>query len=296
MLKCVVFLVTAYGYELLFKEQEKIEAQLAGGKLPFEIRRSDDFMGCTEYIECTEWIEYTKEDLLFITDDAKMLQQLLAGDYYGIAFYHEKNRDVFFEGAVYAVEDISQLSRRSYEEAYRRLARLPWDILETGRLKVRESTVEDVEAFYRIYADPSITCYMEDLFQDPDEERAYMETYIRQFYGFYGFGMWTVIYKETGQIIGRAGLSIREGYDLPELGFVIDVAFQKRGLAFEVCSEILRYAKAELLFDTVQALAEPENAASLRLLARLGFVFERIVVENGKTYHLLIKEQNENGI
>lgn len=287
MLKCVVFPVTAYGYQVISAGRAQMEKPLAENGVTlyaFEAgtaEEKDDFR---------KKINGSRFETLFVTDDPELLKKLLAGDCYAIAFYHEKNKEVFFRGALYAVEDVAQLTYHSCDEAYRRLAGIPWDILETDRLKVRESTVEDVEDFYRIYADPSITFYMEDLFQDPDEERVYMETYIKQFYGFYGFGMWTVILKETGQIIGRAGLSIREGYDLPELGFMIAVPFQKKGLAFEVCSAVLKYAREELFFDEVQALVEKENTASLRVLEKLGFYFRDEVTEKGKRYRLMIKE------
>ena len=130
---------------------------------------------------------------------------------------------------------------------------------------------------------------MEDLFQDPDEENAYMEAYIRQIYGFYGFGMWTVLLKNTGHVIGRAGLSIREGYELPELGFVIDVSHQGRGYALEACRAILTYAKEELCFEQVQALVRQENEASINLLKKLEFQYEKNVVERGQEYLFLIK-------
>ena len=184
---------------------------------------------------------------------------------------------------------MEELTYKAYDEVYRRLAGIPWDILETQRLKVRESTVGDVKEFYRIYREPSITYYMEDLFQDPDEENAYMEAYIRQIYGFYGFGMWTVLLKNTGEVIGRAGLSIREGYELPELGFAIDVSHQGRGYALEACRAILTYAKEELCFEQVQALVRQENEASINLLKKLEFQYERNVVERGQEYLLLIK-------
>jgi len=96
-------------------------------------------------------------------------------------------------------------------------------ILETDRCLVRETTVEDVEEFYRIYREPSITYYMEDLFPDPAEEREYVRNYIREIYGFYGYGLWTVLCKEKNEVIGRAGLSWRQGFDVPELGFVMKI-------------------------------------------------------------------------
>ena len=66
------------------------------------------------------------------------------------------------------------------------------------------------------------------LFPEKEAELAYMKAYISQIYGFYGYGLWSVLLKEEGRVIGRAGLSVREGYEFPELGFVIEAAYQKR--------------------------------------------------------------------
>lgn len=281
MLKCVVFAVTEYGLTYLSEKRDRIEKMLyaAGVKAAFTAKR--DFL----------WKENMQE-VLFITDHAEILERLLKEGFYVIGLYHDKNGDTIFKGTLYAVEDVEQLAFQAYDEAYRRLAGLPWNILETERLIVRESTVADVEEFYRIYSEPSITYYMEELFQDPAEERAYMESYIKQVYGFYGFGMWTVLLKETGQVIGRAGLNVREGYDLPELGFVIGVPYQRKGYAYEVCSAILRYAEEELLFEKVQALVQGENEASKRLLCKLQFKYDRNVMERGREYELMIKQLN----
>lgn len=221
---------------------------------------------------------------LFVTDEPEIFHKLLHAGLYVIALYHDNNQNCSFPEASYAVEDILQLEYRSYTEAYKRLAHLPWDILETDRLYVRESTPDDIPDFYRLYQAPGISDFMEPLFENPEEERAYLQDYIKQVYGFYGFGIWTVILKSTGQIIGRAGLNIREGYELPELGFIIDSALQNRGLAFEVCSAILTYAKEELYFDQIQAFVREENIPSRKLLEKLGFTYHRTVIENNREY------------
>ncbi len=170
------------------------------------------------------------------------------------------------------VEVDSDLSLSYLEQVYRRYKKLPWDILETEHLLVRETTVEDVDAFYRIYKEPSITRYTEDLFEDPAMERAYTENYRDTIYSLYGFGMWTVVEKTSGLVIGRAGISMRDGYEEPELGFIIGVPWQRKGYAYEVCSAILKYAKKELGFDKAISFVMEENKASIELCKKLGFL------------------------
>ena len=164
---------------------------------------------------------------------------------------------------------------------------LPWNILETPRCLIRETTTADVEDFYRIYSHPAITKYMEGLYPEVEQEKQYVREYIEKVYTFYGFGVWTVVEKESGAVIGRAGLSYREGFEDPELGFIIGVPWQRRGYAWEVCRAILGYAAAVLEFTKVQALVETENTASLKLCEKLGFYRDSRVVLNGKKYDLL---------
>jgi RimJ/RimL family protein N-acetyltransferase len=80
---------------------------------------------------------------------------------------------------------------------------------------------------------------MEPLYEEVDEERAYARDYIEKVYAFYDFGIWTVVEKTSGEVIGRAGICYREGYEDPELGFMIGVPWQGKGLATEVCRAVL---------------------------------------------------------
>ncbi len=233
--------------------------------------------------------ECAKGEILFVTDSSVMLSELRQRGDYGIAFLHDHNRQEDFSGAAYAVTDIADLEWESLEKAYLRLAGKPWKVLETDRCLVRETTVEDVEEFYRIYAEPSITYYMEDLFPDPADEKAYIRNYIKEIYGFYGYGLWTVLRKADHEVIGRAGLSWRQGFDMPELGFVIGVPYQRKGYAYEVCEAIAEYGERELGFQEIQALVRKENEASLSLCRKLGFIWEERTVDKGICYERLVR-------
>ena len=266
MLKYVVFAVTEKGRQVLERNRAELEHAFAGETTEFlivsEAQMEESLSGIRQ------------RESLVLTDDPAYRKALQEAGFYTAGLHHEGNHDIFFEGAAYVIEEIGEITFSVYDEIYRRLAGLPLMITWTERLLIRESTVEDVPEFYRIYRDPSITKYMEDLFEDPEEETAYMKEYIRQIYGFYGYGMWTVQLL-SGEVIGRAGLSVREGYELPELGFVIGRGYQGQGYAEEACRAVLAYGKSELSFEHVQALVEEENAPSRNLLAKLGFHFEK---------------------
>ena len=187
-------------------------------------------------------------------------------------------------GIKYVGMHLTEIPADYFDKIYRRHTGIPWDILETDRCWLRETTPADVDDFYRIYAEPSVTAFMEDLYPDREREIAYTQDYIKNVYELYGHGVWTVCLRETGEVIGRAGLSFREGFENPELGFVIGVPWQGRGIATEVCKAVLDFGVSELDFSEVIAFVEPGNRVSRHLLHKLGFEEESETVLCGKKH------------
>ncbi len=231
-----------------------------------------------------------KEGLLWITDDAASAVWLRERGGAVLAYLHDGNGGQNFSCCKYAMMNPRELDAEYFELIYRRLKRLSWDILETDRCLLRESTAADVPAFFRIYQEPMITEHMENLFPTREEETAYIEDYIDKVYSFYDFGVWTVLEKATGQVIGRAGLSYREGFEEPELGFVIGVPWQGQGIAYEICRAILDYGSRVLEFDRVQAFVEPGNEPSIALCGKLGFRERERVFLDGKEHIRFYRE------
>ena len=229
-----------------------------------------------------------RRGVLYLTDDAGTARGLREAGEAVLIYLHPGNRDQDFSGFLFAVEDPEDLEPEYIERAYRRLKGLPWNILRTARCLIRETIPEDVESFYQIYSHPAITEYMEGLYPEVEEERQYVRDYIEKVYTFFGFGVWTVIERESGAVIGRAGFSYREGFDEPELGFTIGVPWQRRGYAEEVCRAVLAYGWSALEFRQVQALVEPENIPSVRLCEKLGFRKDENVNVGEKEYYRFI--------
>ncbi len=226
---------------------------------------------------------------LWITDCGDWARELAAAGGAVLAYCFAGNQGEDFSGVKYLCQEPESLEIEYLEQVYRRLTGVPWDILDTERCYLRETTEEDVEEFYRIYKEPSITEYMEDLYPDMEQEKAYIREYREKVYAFCGFGVWTIWKRDTKEVIGRAGFSWREGFAEPELGFVIGVPWQKQGFAYEVCRAVLRYGAERLGFETVQALVEPHNKGSLRLCGKLGMEFQGKVTIQGKEFVRLIK-------
>ena len=233
--------------------------------------------------------EQNTDDILFLSDSSQLSEILMWSGAYVVGIQHEGNTWETFPGLKYVFADIDEVGLDSYEKAYQRYAHLPWKILETDRCIIRETTVEDVDEFYKIYADPEMTRYMEGLFKNPEDEKRYQADYIEKVYGLLGFGTWTVIRKDDGRMIGRAGFSVRNRFDDIELGFLIGTEFQRQGYAYEVCRAIIEYGRNVLQFDRIITFVKAENTVSIHLCEKLGFVKkEEVDIEEniyGEEYH-----------
>lgn len=235
-------------------------------------------------------------DTLYITDSSKQYEIWRKEGGYVLPYRHSGNQSESFDGAEYLIERLEEIDYEVVDMAYRRLAGLPWEILRTERCIVRETIEEDVDSLYDIYEEPTVTEYMEKLYEDRDEEIAYIKDYRRRMYGFYGYGIWTVLSIEDGRVIGRAGISWREEFDVPELGFVIGVPWQRQGYAYEVCSAILNYARKDIGFKQIQALVMEHNEKSAALCRKLGFKNSGITMIEGVRYALYKLQLKHGGI
>lgn len=182
------------------------------------------------------------------------------------------------------VEGFEEVDFYFLERIYQRHHNIPWTVIETERCVLREIALEDLDDLFELYRPPEITRYMTGLFATRSEEEEYMKKYIDYMYRFYGYGMWVVIERETGKLIGRAGIDHLEveGQVQLELGYVIAVSRQNQGYATEVCHGILEYARNALSFDSIHCLIQKENAVSIHLAEKLGFCLDKTVLCNGQ--------------
>jgi RimJ/RimL family protein N-acetyltransferase len=188
-----------------------------------------------------------------------------------------------FAGAWMVVEGFAEADYDFLNKCYQRAHNLPWDILETERCRVREFSMEDMDALFELYAQPGVTDYMEGLYER-DEEARYEQAYIENMYRYYGYGMWLVVKKDTGEIIGRAGLEHRDynGDTELEMGYLIAPSEQRKGYATEVCRALVGYAREYLDFPRINCLIQEDNDVSKHLAERLGFTFFEKMDVNGQ--------------
>ena len=239
-------------------EAEEYKDYLAKEGFPYELVIRNDFCApeyedliCTDSLEVYRALKDIGEDAVVCVKDAKT-----AGS---------------FPGAKYVTTDAFDTEAEYYERVWRRFRNLPWFIASTERLILRETVEEDVDTFYELYKDPEMTRYTAALYEDPKEEKKYVTEYRNKVYAVSGFGIWTVLLKDSEKIIGRAGLISRAGFEGVEVGFVIGTEYQGKGYATEVVKECMEIAH-KLFLSPVYALVMDGNEKSKRVCERCGFV------------------------
>ena len=136
-------------------------------------------------------------------------------------------------------------------------------ILETERLFLRELTADDFDALYEVLADSDIMQHYPYTF-DESRVRNWINKSIER-YEIFGFGLWAVCLKETGEMIGDCGLTMQNinGMIKPEIGYHINKRFQRRGYAKEAARACRDWAFENTPFNFLYSYMKKTNVASI---------------------------------
>ena len=143
-------------------------------------------------------------------------------------------------------------------------------ILETERLYLREMNQDDYGSLCRILQDEEAMYAYEGAFSD-EEVQEWLDRQTAR-YQRWGFGLWAVILRETGALIGQCGLTIQpwKGREVLEIGYLFNRAYWGRGYATEAARACKRYAFARLGAAEVCSIIREGNTASQRVALRNG--------------------------
>lgn len=156
------------------------------------------------------------------------------------------------------------------------------NILETPRLILRKLTLEDADFIFELVNEPA---FIEFIGDKGVRDFAGAGKYLREgplaSYAKHGFGLWLVALKDGGTPIGMCGLLQRDTLEHPDLGFALLTYHGGKGYAFESAAAVLDHGRNILKLGTIVAVTAPENSASIRLLDKLGFRFDRMITLPG---------------
>jgi RimJ/RimL family protein N-acetyltransferase len=136
-------------------------------------------------------------------------------------------------------------------------------MITTPRLTLRRARMSDLTDVHAMLSHPAAMRYWSTPEHETlDQSRAWLAGMVTGNPGEDDF-----LVEHQGRVIGKAG-----AWNLPEVGFLLHPDHWGKGLAHEAMTAVIAHLFATHPLPALTAEVDPRNAASLRLLARLGFV------------------------
>jgi RimJ/RimL family protein N-acetyltransferase len=153
--------------------------------------------------------------------------------------------------------------------------------IETKRLHYRMLSPHDLDALVVMVSDPEVMKHLgaeAGAVVSREETRVILEKMI-DFWAQHGCGRWAVINKENGDLIGLCGFRLLDS--TPELFYLFAKDAWGKGLATEAAGAMLGYGFRELGFERIVAATRHGNAASIRVLTKIGMRYEKEISHSG---------------
>jgi RimJ/RimL family protein N-acetyltransferase len=150
-------------------------------------------------------------------------------------------------------------------------------VLETARLVLRPHRVADFADLLRLWGDAEVTRFIGGRPSTPEESWARLLRYFGLWPAL-GFGYFAVLDRGSGAYLGDAGLADFHRDITPalhgfaEAGWVFGPGAWGRGVATEAVTALLGWYRTQPAARRVACIVAPENAASLRVARKCGFV------------------------
>jgi RimJ/RimL family protein N-acetyltransferase len=166
-------------------------------------------------------------------------------------------------------------------------------IIETERLSLRLFAETDAEFVFKLVNEPGWIQNIGDRgVRNVDDARLFIANKLAASYERFGFGLYLVELKETGESVGMCGLVKRDSLEDVDIGFAFLEKFWSRGYAIESASAVTDYAQNTLGLKRLAAIVSPGNRGSIKVLEKLNLHFERMIKMPGDTEEIKFFARN----
>lgn len=143
-------------------------------------------------------------------------------------------------------------------------------ILETERLYFREMNQADFDSLCKILQDEKTMYAYEGAFSD-SEAQEWLDRQIDRYHK-WNFGLWALILKESGEMIGQSGLTMQpwKNTQVLEIGYLLNRDYWHNGYATEAAIACKNYAFDVLKSNEVYSIIRDTNTASQNVAIRNG--------------------------
>jgi [ribosomal protein S5]-alanine N-acetyltransferase len=151
-------------------------------------------------------------------------------------------------------------------------------IIVTNRLMLRKVTTKDANDMFTYLSDKDVMKHMGlEPFQTINDVYDEIDWY--QTINLEGTGMrWGITLKDSGKVIGSCGfLNMKTKHHRAEVGFELSKDHWGKGIASESLEAVVKYGFQHLQLERIEALIEPDNLHSQKLVERQGFQKEGLL-------------------
>ncbi|MBU1439349.1 MAG: GNAT family N-acetyltransferase [Gammaproteobacteria bacterium] len=146
------------------------------------------------------------------------------------------------------------------------------------RLMFRRFNQDDAAVFFRLNSEPQILRYTTRApLTSLAAANAVLNSELFCADDRAGLGRFACVDKYSGLVIGTVGLRPAPEFAATAFGYRILPEYWGRGLATEAAQAMLHYGHQQLTLEKMVATVFPQNTASIRVLEKVGLVFEREV-------------------
>jgi [ribosomal protein S5]-alanine N-acetyltransferase len=148
-------------------------------------------------------------------------------------------------------------------------------VLQTERLDLRPLTLDDAPAYRPLVSDPEVLRYTGETPLDAlSDVQALLAARPLRDYAVHGYGRLACIERATGELVGFCGLKYLEDLGETDIGYRFLPRCWGMGYATESARAVMRHGTEVIGLRRIVGLVEPGNAGSIRVLEKLGLVFE----------------------
>jgi ribosomal-protein-alanine N-acetyltransferase len=141
-------------------------------------------------------------------------------------------------------------------------------MIKTKRLGLRPFQQGDIDYLAELNSDPDVRQFFPDGTQNREETEARMNEFI-SYYKEKGLPCFVMFDLESGKFVGRCGFGPVETGEI-EVGYLLHKKFWGKGLASEVLTTLLEWAKQNINADYIIAFAPVDHIASQRVMQKCG--------------------------
>lgn len=154
--------------------------------------------------------------------------------------------------------------------------------LRTARLVGLPLSSADFDDLYRLHRDQMVLAPFGASPSSREETQEFLDRKLAH-WAEHGFGIW-MFRDEAGAFVGRCGIHRWTFEDLREveLGYIVRSDLWSQGYATEIGAAVVEHAFEELGLPRLVGFTKPDNAASRRVLEKLGFAYDRTFVDDGE--------------